>query len=97
MRQEKVVSVNTARRALDSLVDEVVETGRPYILQRDDRPAVVIIPYDDYVASDQDGKWQAELDAALQETNAHFAEWLRQRGYPENLTDDEIERIIQQA
>lgn len=85
----KIIGVTELQRNFRRVFDEVARDGVPYILTRDSRPEVVMIPYEEFVRLQQarEAEILARLDrllAKMQERNA-------------GLSDEEIEEDLRAA
>ncbi|MCL6431876.1 MAG: type II toxin-antitoxin system Phd/YefM family antitoxin [Anaerolineae bacterium] len=85
----KIIGVTELQRNFRRVFDEVAHDGVPYILTRDSRPEVVMIPYEEFVRLQQVREAQilARLDrllAKMQERNA-------------GLSDEEVEEDLRAA
>jgi len=46
---DKTIRVTELQKDIEHILDEVATTHIPYVLERNDRPSVVMIAYEDYV------------------------------------------------
>lgn len=96
----KIIGVTEARSKLRAILDEVAKKKESFILARGSKPEAVIIPYEEYLETQERAKelWQRRFSSALGESRLIFRDWLKRQGYdPDKLTEDEILRIIQGA
>jgi prevent-host-death family protein len=85
----KIIGVTELQRNFRRVFDEVARDGVPYILTRDSRPEVVMIPYEEFVRLQQ--AREAEILARLDRLLAKMQE--RSAG----LSDEEIEEDLRAA
>ena len=78
-----LISVTDARNNLSSLIDEVVEKSKRFVLLRKSQPQAVIMPYDKVLEEQED--WQNEFKKLVVETKPYFKRWLKKKGIKENL------------
>ncbi len=96
----KIIGITKARSVLKKILDDVSKKKELYILTRGSKPEAVIIPYEKYQTMEELEKkvWDERFEKALKKSRNFFEKWLKERGYePENLTEEEVERIIRGA
>lgn len=96
----KIVGVTEARARLRAILSELRESGQPVILARDSKPEAVIIPYNEYVRSQEQAQalWNLRFEAALRKSHAAFRQWLQAQGRdPDALSEEEILDLIRNA
>ncbi len=85
----KIIGVTELQRNFRQVFDEVARDRVPYILTRDSRPEVVMVPYEEFIKYQQacEAQITARLDrllARMKESNAGFS-------------DEEVEADLREA
>ncbi len=85
----KIIGVTELQRNFRRVFDEVAEKRVPYVLTRDSRPEVAMIPYEDFLRFQQSREAQVEARIArllekMSKLNADFS-------------DEEVEADLRQA
>jgi prevent-host-death family protein len=95
-----VIGVTEARIKFKSIIDQVYNEKKEFILARGSRAAAVIIPYDEYIEKEEkyEKMWSERFDNALHKSRNQFQIWLKRKGYNiKKLKEKEIEKIIEEA
>ena len=85
----KIIGVTELQRNFRRVFDEVAHDRVPYILTRDSRPEVVMVPYEEFVEFQQ--ACEAQATARLDRLLARMKE--RNAGY----SDEEVEADLREA
>ncbi len=96
----KIIGVTEARARLRAILSELRESGQAVILARDSKPEAVLVPYEEYVRSQEQAQalWNLRFEAALRKSHGAFREWLRAQGRnPDELTEEEMLELIRNA
>lgn len=96
----KIIGVTEARARLREILSELRESGQAVILTRDSKPEAVIVPYEEYVRSQEQARalWNVRFEVALQKSRAAFRQWLQAQGRdPDALTEEEMLELIRNA
>ncbi len=89
----RFIRASEARDQIEAIIADVVDSGEPVLLGRNDEPEVVLLPY-----TAEDAVLDMEFDVMLNQAHEHFKSWLVERGYnPETLSEEDVERIIREA
>ena len=87
----KVLSVDMARPALGSLVDEVVAKGEPVVITKRAGKAAVLMSYEEFAAlkATAEGKVKSRLREALREIRRA----VRKARLPVQLVDEAVRHV----
>jgi len=70
MEAMETISAKTLRRRLGSVLDQIVREKKPLLVTRVNRPTVVLLPYESYVA------WTEEREKRLQRAAQGLGRWV---------------------
>jgi len=94
MRQ--IVGITEFRNQLSRLAEQVVRTGEPLVVIRESRPELVVTSYKVYQEREKELLKNKAL-ALLNQGQSAFRGYLKRKGIdPEELSDEEAEKLLEE-
>jgi len=90
-----LINITKARNNLSRLIDKVVKEKSPIILIRESAPQAVVIPYDQFLAQEQD--WKKEFKRLMISSQKRFKASLKKKNLKLPQTEDEMYGLINQV
>ena len=90
-----LINITKARNNLSRLIDKVVKEKSPIILIRESAPQAVVIPYDQFLAQEQD--WKKEFKRLMIASQKRFKASLKKKNLKLPQTEDEMYGLINQV
>lgn len=90
---EDLVNTTYARNNFKSLLDQVINEGKTFILLRKSQPQAALVPYEEILAKKR--KWQKRFAALTAESQPSFKRWLKKKGaVKEDLSETKVYQLL---